>query len=416
MKIQEGFLARLRDLARNASASASAQASAAHIKNVMDSLHATAANTTASAKTGQGAPLATPPLPAFVTDLLNQLGVAVPGVTSPTSTPTSTPTSDASPVPDTQSSPRAEPGQFVTRSFRCAAGTRDYKLYIPKSYTGKPMPLLLMLHGCTQSPDDFAAGTRANALAEELGYIVAYPAQTSAANSQRCWNWFEPAHQSPELGEPAILAGITRQIVADYAIDEARVFVAGLSAGGAMAAIMGTAYPELFAAVCVHSGLPVGVASDLNSALAAMRDGGKRSGIAAHSSTEDAPLPAPMIIFHGDQDKTVHPRNAEALLTQCIAGRLSQTIEEEGKSTGVRAVGRTYTRTLVIDGEGDSLAELWLIHNAAHAWAGGDATGSYTDPKGPDATREMLKFFLAHPKHTSLMQRIGDSFTFLRDS
>ncbi len=397
MKINAAFLARLRDLKRSARAY-----SLPSLKNPLSDLNFPAAD-----GTGGNGQLSIPPVPAFVTDLLHKLGVPTPDAVT---------ARKPGAVPDTNDAPATgRPGEFITRAFACDAGTRNYRLYIPSAYSGKPLPLLLMLHGCSQTPDDFATGTRANCVADELGCFVVYPAQTSAANISKCWNWFQPGDQQTGTGEPAILAGIVRQIMVEYAIDETRVFVAGLSAGGAMAAIMGATYPDLFAAVGVHSGVPVGVADDLQSALAAMRDGGKRSGLTANARNDGTFLPPPMIIFQGDADKTVHPRNADALMAQCIAGRLSQTVEEFGKADTAHAGSRTYTRTLVLDAEGKSLAEQWIIHHAGHAWSGGDAAGSYTDPKGPDATREMLAFFFAHPKQAGLMQRLGNALPFLQN-
>lgn len=203
-------------------------------------------------------------------------------------------------------------GRFLAMTFNTSAGGRPYKLYIPSGYRAEtPVPLIVMLHGCTQSPDDFAAGTRMNAIAEEQGFLVAYPAQISAANARKCWNWFNPADQRRDGGEPALIAGITREIMRDHAIDPRRVYVAGLSAGGAAAAIMGEAYPDLYAAVGVHSGLACGAARDMPSAFAAMKQG--------HAVVGKARGALPVIVFHGDRDTTVNPRNGDGVAAR-VAG------------------------------------------------------------------------------------------------
>jgi len=290
--------------------------------------------------------------------------------------------------------------QFLAGSFRNEAGSRPYKLYIPSSYRGGAVPLVVMLHGCNQSPDDFAAGTRMNALAEEQTCLVLYPAQTATANAQKCWNWFSPGDQQREQGEPALIAGITRQIMGDYAVDPQRVYVAGLSAGGAAAAIMGVTYPDLYAAVGVHSGLAAGAASDLPSAVAAMRQGGaagsRRSG-SGSGVTGDRQM-VPTIVFHADQDHTVHPCNGAQVIRQARAGADLRTEVERGRV----ARGHAYSRTLYADANGQPLLEQWVVHGGGHAWSGGSPAGSYTDPRGPDATREMLRFFLEHPHPTSI--------------
>lgn len=263
------------------------------------------------------------------------------------------------------------PGRFVKRSFTNRAGTRTYSTYLPARYRGQSLPLIVMLHGCKQTPDDFAVGTRMNELADELGFLVVYPAQARTANVSRCWNWFWPRDQQRDEGEPSLIAGITWQVIARYSVDARRVYVAGLSAGGAMAAVMGATYPELYAAVGVHSGLPYASARDAVTALAAMR---------GHRTAAIAPLPAvPTIVFHGDLDTTVHPRNGQY-------GLAGADLHSETGEAG----GRAYTRTLH---RGRPSLEHWLVHGAGHAWSGGNPKASYADPTGPDATREMLRFF-----------------------
>ncbi len=285
--------------------------------------------------------------------------------------------------------------QFLAATFSNQAGSRPYKLYVPSRYRpGEPVPLIVMLHGCTQSPDDFAAGTRMNAVAEEHTCLVAYPGQTAAANNMKCWNWFSPGDQRRDQGEPALIAGITRQVMRDYAVDPRRVHVAGLSAGGAAAAIMGNAYPDLYAAIGVHSGLACGAAKDMPSALAAMQGGGTAHKAPGASRSGAQRRVVPAIVFHGDRDTTVNPRNADAVVAQSAQAATLRTHTEDGQVPG----GHVFSRTLRADASGQTVIEQWVIHGAGHAWFGGSPAGSYTDPRGPDATREMLRFFLEHPK------------------
>ena len=273
------------------------------------------------------------------------------------------------------------PGRFIDGSYRCAAGARNYKLYVPARPAKGPRPLVVMLHGCTQNPGDFATGTAMNALAEEHGCLVLYPEQDKGANHNGCWNWFETAHQARERGEPAILAGMTRQLVDEHGADPARVFVAGLSAGGAMAAILGAEYPDVYAAVGVHSGLPAGSAKDLMSGLKAMREPGKakklRRGV-------------PAIVFHGDADHLVNTGNGDAVLAQFLK---AQDGPLQRHSEAHDHAGRRCTRSTWRDGS-RTVVEHWQLHGAGHAWSGGNPHGSHTDAAGPSASAEMLRFFL----------------------
>ena len=281
-----------------------------------------------------------------------------------------------------------EGARFIEGTYSNPAGSRTYRLFIPSRYQGQPLPLVVMLHGCTQSPDDFAAGTRMNFIAEEQTCFVVYPAQRSEANQSKCWNWFRTADQQRGGGEPSLIAGITRQIMRDYSVDPKRVYVGGLSGGAAAAAIMGATYNDLYAAVGIHSGLACGAATDMPSAFAAMRQGG---GPGRRVIPGDGP-PVPTIVFHGDRDITVHPNNGDQILEQSIRTTSTQKQVHRGHVTG----GHAYTRTIHTGASGRGIFEHWNIHGAGHAWSGGSPVGSYTDPRGPDATREMLRFFLEH--------------------
>jgi len=249
-----------------------------------------------------------------------------------------------------------------------------------------------MLHGCTQSPDDFAAGTRMNFLANEQNCFVVYPEQPSGANQSKCWNWFKSTEQRRGTGEPSLIAGITHEIMHGYAVDPRRIYVAGLSAGGAAAAVLGHAYPDLFAAIGVHSGLACGAARDLQSGFRAMQHGSPGAAPAAESGIRRRPLP--VIVFHGDRDTTVNPRNGDAVVAQAAAGRTVTTQTRHGRVPG----GHAYSLHIQTTTTGQTVSEQWVIHGAGHAWSGGSPAGSFTDPKGPDATREILRFFLAHPR------------------
>lgn len=288
----------------------------------------------------------------------------------------------------------------MTGSFTNPAGNRAYKLYIPSGYHGQALPLIVMLHGCSQNPDDFAAGTRMNVQAEREGFFVLYPEQSPQANPSRCWNWFKASDQHRDQGEPSILADMTRHIVNTYGLDAGRVYVAGLSAGGAMAMVMGVNYPELYAAIGVHSGLPYGVAHDLPSAFAAMQQG-ETAALLQRDSRFPAALKArrivPTIVFHGDRDTTVHPGNGDQVLAQWATlhsgtGRKLRVTVSRGQVPH----GHSYTHSIYHDASGQVVMEQWLVHGAGHGWSGGSLEGSYTEPKGPDASVEMVRFFREH--------------------
>ena len=316
---------------------------------------------------------------------------------------------DDAPMPDAQTpkapeAPQPSPAepapsaeQWLQASHTHQGRQLAYRLYVPPTrpdQTG-PRPLILMLHGCTQGPDDFAAGTRMNALAREAGVLVLYPEQTQHANAQKCWNWFKTQHQQHGRGEPALLASLTRQVMADHGVDASRVYVAGLSAGGAMADIMGRTYPDLFTAVGVHSGLAAGAAGSLPAALGAMRSG-------AQAGTASGPAVRPVIVFHGDADSTVHPANGTAVAE---SARSAQSAPGGPGGPGAAQVttGRApnqqrFTRTVHPGADGSAVVEHWLLHGTGHAWSGGSAAGSYTAPGGVDASAEMLRFFLSHQR------------------
>ena len=288
-------------------------------------------------------------VPDPVRDLLDRIGqLGVPGLDDL-----------VGPAPSRAPDPRPHGARFETRNYANEAGSRAYKLYIPSGYSGQALPLVVMLHGCTQGPNDFASGTRMNELAEEQTFFVVYPAQALAANAFRCWNW-------SSAGDRSLVAGITRQVMRDFPVDPECVYVAGFSAGGATAAIMGSEYPDLYAAVGVHSGP------------------------ACRSSSRKL---VPTILFHGDRDSIVHPLNGDQAIMRSKAGAELRTTVRRGQVPG----GAAYTCTVHADGKGHPILEHWLLHDLGHGWSGG-APRPHTEPRGPDASREMVRFFLAQSR------------------
>lgn len=275
--------------------------------------------------------------------------------------------------------------QYLSRRHRCVQGSRGYKLYLPASATAKPKGLIVMLHGCKQDPDDFAIGTHMNAQAEKHGLAVVYPAQSRTHNPAGCWNWFASRHQQRGMGEAEILASMTRKLAREFGIGRDHVYVAGLSAGGAMAAILVDVYPDVFAAAGIHSGLARGAARDVPSAMAAMR-----RGAAGHAMAHTDARAVGRIIFQGDADSTVHPSNAAHLVASA-----------RGEGAEAHRVTRkplskiSYTRSEFVASGQHGPLEVWILEGAGHAWSRGRVAGSFTDPKGPDASAQMVRFFLA---------------------
>lgn len=304
----------------------------------------------------------------------------------------------------------SEEGSFTGDSFTNEHGTRDYWLYVPGGYEEQRVPLIVMLHGCRQDAEDFATGTQMNVLAERETFLVLYPEQGSDANSLNCWNWFDPDNQERGGGEPSIIAGATEKVIAEHNVDPDRVYIAGISAGGAMTSILGATYPDLYAAIGVHSGLEYKATEDSRMALAVQKMGGPdpdRQGREAFLSARSEARVLPTIIFHGEDDAVVDVVNAHQTLSQWAQtndyaddGSDNDSITDEPADVLPEQApeGYDYVRYVYENPEGDVIMEKWIVEELDHDWSGGDTGGSYADPEGPDASEEMVRFFDQHPK------------------
>jgi poly(hydroxyalkanoate) depolymerase family esterase len=312
------------------------------------------------------------------------------------------------PDPAASSEPlSAERSALVTSG---SFGGYNYRLFVPSSYAaGRAMPLVVMLHGCTQTPDQFAASTGMDALAESTGFLVVYPEQPTSANPIRCFRWFEPAHQSRGAGEPSIVAGIVGQIGGRYTIDSDRVYAAGFSAGAGLAVILGATYPDVFAAIAVGSGLEYKAASSAGGASGAMSGGGpnpQTQGDLAFRAMGSFSRVVPTLVFHGSGDTTVAPVNGEQIISQWAQtsdraddGTDNNSIDDraDASETATAPGGRRYTHTTYLDARGGPVMEKYLVEGMGHAWSG-SSSGSFTDPRGPNQSSIVWAFFRAHPR------------------
>ena len=300
-------------------------------------------------------------------------------------------------------------GRFVDGTFTSEAGTRRWKLWLPSGYdAARRYPLIVMLHGCTQDPDDLARGTRASSHADSVGALVLFPEQPESANPKKCWNWYDPAHQRRDAGEPALIAGMTRQVMRDRSVDPQRVYVAGISAGAAMASVMIISYPDVFAAVALHSGIPFGAASTVMEGVGAMSKGAADTGRlaqVAHDAMGPRARTIPAIIVQGADDPVVRPVNATHTRDAWLAmnemalrgGQESRIADRVPRRSDSTAGGLAFVRECF--GAPDARAcevETVLVSGLGHAWSGGSSLGTFTDERGPDATAEIFRFLLAH--------------------
>jgi len=301
-------------------------------------------------------------------------------------------------------------GSWVGGTARNSSGSLEYKLWLASGYQkGKPVPLVLMLHGCMQKAEDLAAASGMNDLADKNNFLVVYPEQTAAANPLRCWNWFDPKHQSRDAGEPALIAAVIADLRASYSIEATRVYVVGISAGGAMAVVMGATYPEVFAGIGVVAGTEYKAGTTVEAGLAAMKAGGpdpNQQGLLAFQAIQKSPSGpgkrVPVIAFQGTKDPYLNPINTEQVIAQWAAtndylddgkDNDSVNIKSPNETKGAVAGGYSYTKYLYQDSSGRLLMEKWIVEGLGHAWPGSPIANQFADPKGPNASAEMWRFF-----------------------
>ena len=326
----------------------------------------------------------------------------VPGVSLPTIPGGSTGGGIGTPGPS-PSGPLT--GKYFSGKFTNAAGSRNFTGYIPSGYkSGTAVPLVVALHGCSQSADTISKQIKLDNLAESATFITVYPEQPSSANNLSCWNWFQSANMQRGQGEPSILAGITQWVQQNYTVDAKRTFVEGFSAGGAMAVVMGATYPDLYGAIGVGSGIEYNGGT---AALGGAQLDATKAGQAAYQAMGSNARIMPTLIFHGAQDKTVPVANATSLVKQWLTtddladdGVINGSVPTTPQSSKnlISSAGQPYTVSSYVDGHGREILQSWVVANMEHAWSGGCSCTSYSYPSGPDETKAMYDFFMAHPK------------------
>jgi poly(hydroxyalkanoate) depolymerase family esterase len=305
---------------------------------------------------------------------------------------------------------------WIAGTARAAGGSRNFKLWVPATLgknenknKDRAWPLVMLLHGCTHDAEDMAAISGMNAVADANRFLVVYPEQSRMANLLKCWKWFNPKHQMRDAGEPSILAAVVEQVCSSHNVDRDRVYVAGVSAGGAMASILAATYGDIFAGAAIFAGAEFKAATSFSEALAAMTRGGPdpvrqgqlafeamRSGLARKNRRR-----MPVIVFHGTADNRVHPINADQAITQwsktneCLAAqhaengfRLTETVIDAKEPDGY-----PYRKHIYVDSDARVLMEKWLVEGLGHAWSGSPKPSKYGDPKGPKASAEIWRFF-----------------------